>query len=442
MEKLLKRTHYTNELKSQIGKEVVVNGWCHDIKLLGGINFILLRDREGIVQVTASKEKVPEEIIKIYKKLGREDVLAIKGKVVENKAAPGGIEIIPSKIEIISKSETPLPLDLRRVTKANLDTRLDWRVLDLRNPKNVLIFKIQTAMEMAMREFFIKNGFIEIHSPKLIGSPSESGSEVFPVVYFDKQAFLAQSPQFYKQMAMAAGFDKVFEIGPAFRANPSHTTRHATEFISIDVEMAWIDSHEEIMEFEERWLTYVLKKIKKQYGKEIKEFFGVDIVVPKLPFPRMTFKEVKDKIKETGRSVIYDDDLTPEEERILGDIVKKEFDHEFIFVTEFPWKIRPFYHMRQKENPDVTKSFDLLWKGLEITTGAQREHRYEILVKQAKEKGLNLDNIKFYLDFFKYGCPPHGGFGVGLARLLMSLLNIKNIREVTFVFRDKKRLYP
>jgi len=440
--RLVKKRYYTNELKEYIGKEVTVAGWCHDVRMLGGINFLILRDREGMVQVTAPKKQVKQEIIKTYEKLRQEDVIEVKGKVVKSKVAKIGVEIIPSELKIISKSAIPLPLDPREVTPSELDNRMDWRYLDLRKPKNVLIFKIQTAMEKAMRDYWIKNGFIEIHSPKLMGSPSETGAELFEVKYFDRKAYLAQSPQFYKQMAMVAGFGKVFEIAPVFRANPSRTTRHDTEYTSIDMEISWIDSHEDVMKFEEEWLTYVIKEVKKQYGKEIKEVFGADLVIPKTPFPHMTLKEVKDIIKKTGKEVSYEDDLSPEEERAIGKIVKDKFNSEFVFVTEFPWKVKPFYHMRDEKNPSVTKSFDLLWKGLEVTTGSQREHRYEVLSNQAKEKGLNLQNVKFYLDFFKHGCLPHGGFGFGLTRALMVMLNVENVREVTFAFRDMRRLFP
>jgi aspartyl-tRNA synthetase len=433
---------YTSELKEMIGKNVTVAGWVHDCRILGGINFVLLRDRDGIVQVTAPKKEVSPEIIKTIEKLHQEDVLIVSGKVVKSKIAKIGIEIIPSELKMINKSSVPLPIDPREVTPSDLDTRMDWRYLDLRKPKNVLIFKIQTAMEKTMRDYWIKNGFIEIHSPKLMGSPSETGAELFEVKYFDGKAYLAQSPQFYKQMAMAAGFEKAFEIAPVFRANPSRTTRHDTEYTSIDMEMSWIDSHEDVMKFEERWFTHVIKEVKKQYGKEIKEVFGVDLIVPKIPFPCISLKECKTILEKAGKKVSYDEDLSPEEERAIGKFVKDKFNSEFVFVTEFPWKIKPFYHMRSEKNPSVTKGFDLLWKGLEITTGSQREHRYEILTSQAKEKGLNVENVKFYLDFFKYGCPPHGGFGFGLTRALMVMLNVENVREVTFAFRDMCRLFP
>jgi len=439
---MLMQRIYTSQLEKYVGKEVLISGWCHDVRLLGGINFILLRDKEGIAQVKVEKKSSPREILDLVEKIHQEDVLVIKGKVVRSKVAKAAVEVVPSKIEVVSKAEVPLPLDPRNVTPANLDTRLEWKFIDLRKPESILIYKIGTAIEMAMRKFWIKNGFIEIHSPKLMGSPSETGAELFSVPYFGRTAYLAQSPQFYKQMAMAAGFEKVFEIGQVFRANPSETTRHDTEFTSIDMEMSWIDSHEDVMKFEERWLSYVLKSIKKNFGSEIKENFGVEVIVPKIPFPRVTMQEAHEitgcKPVETRNF----SDLDSEGEKMLCKYVLENKKHEFVFIKDFPWRVRPFYHMKLEDDPTKTKSFDLLWKGLEITTGAQREHRYNVLVEQAKEKGIKLDNIKFYLDFFKYGCPPHGGFGFGQTRFLMQLLGFKNVREVTFAPRDMKRLFP
>ncbi|MFH1474153.1 MAG: aspartate--tRNA(Asn) ligase [Candidatus Aenigmatarchaeota archaeon] len=438
------RTHYSKQVKPEMGnEEVIVMGWVRELRDLGKLKFIKLADREGFIQVTAKEGDVKPDIINKIEGLGREDVIAVKGIVKASKQAPNGIEIMPVDVRILNTSDSPLPLELEtKKTPAHIDTRMNWRFLDLRKHENNLIFKIQTAMEMAMREFWIKNGFIEIHSPKLMGSQSETGAELFTVVYFDREAYLAQSPQFYKQLAMIAGFDRVFEIAPVFRANPSHTVRHDTEYTSIDMEMSWISSHEDVMAFEEKWITYVIEQVKKQYGDKIKETFGFELVVPKIPFPRMTLKEAKDKIKKTGKKVSYKEDLSPEEERLLGELVKEESGHEFVFVTEFPWKIKPFYHMRDEKNPGVTKGFDLLWKGLEVTTGSQREHRYDVLVEQAKEKKLKLDSIKSYLDFFRYGAPPHGGLGFGLTRALMTMFEMKNVREVTFAFRDMDRLYP
>jgi aspartyl-tRNA synthetase len=348
-------------------------------------------------------------------------------------------------LSIESTSDATLPIDLFGQTETDVDKRLDWRFLDLRQPENQLIFRVQTTVEMAMREFWVSEGFLEIHTPKIMGSPSEGGAELFTLEYFGQTASLAQSPQFYKQMAMAAGLDRVFEIGPAFRADPSFTPRHSTEFTSVDMEMSWIESHHDIMEFEENWLCHVLKTVKEKHGKEIAETFDVEVVVPALPFPKVTMQEAQGILRAKGYVSPADTkagDIDPQGERLLCEYAREKFGHEFIFITDYPIEVRPFYHMRKEENPQLTKSFDLLWKWMEITTGAQREHRYEVLAKQATEKGVSLESIQFYLDFFKYGCPPHGGFGFGLARLLAAMLNQKSIRDVVFLHRGPNRLIP
>ena len=353
----------------------------------------------------------------------------------------GEKELILEDYELVNKAETPLPIDLVQDT-TQLDKRLDYRFLDLRKPRNLLIFKIITYLQGAMRSFFIEEGFIEMNSPKLMASASESGSELFKVDYFGKKAYLAQSPQFYKQMAMSAGFEKVFEIAPAFRANPSHTTRHDTEFTMVDVEISWISSFEDLLKFEERWLQFCFKEIKDKFGKEIKSMFNVEINVPEIPFPRITMEETHKILKNSyDKKFDKDDDLDPSGEKFICDYVKKKYNHEFAFITKFPWKIRPFYHMRP-EDKSLTESFDLLFKGLEITTGAQREHRLKILEEQAKEKGIKLKEIDYYLDFFRYGCPPHGGFALSPTRVVMSMLNLGNVREATYLPRDTERLTP
>jgi aspartyl/asparaginyl-tRNA synthetase len=296
-----------------------------------------------------------------------------------------------------------------------------------------------------MREFWISHGFVEIHTPKIMGSPSEGGAELFTLEYFGQTASLAQSPQFYKQMAMAAGMDRVFEIGPAFRADPSFTPRHSTEFTSVDMEMSWVESHDDIMEFEEAWLCHVLKTVKAKHGPEIAEIFGVEVVIPSRPFPKVTMDKAQKILQAKGYLPPEDTkkgDIDPQGERLLCEYAREEFGHEFIFVTDYPVDVRPFYHMRKEDEPNETKSFDLLWKWMEITTGAQREHRYAVLVAQATEKGVSLESIQFYLDFFKFGCPPHGGFGFGLARLLAAMLNQKSIRDVVFLHRGPNRLIP
>jgi aspartyl-tRNA synthetase len=278
-----------------------------------------------------------------------------------------------------------------------------------------------------------------------MGSPSESGAELFAVPYFGKKAYLAQSPQFYKQYGMAAGFDRVFEIGPVFRANPSFTSRHDTEFTSVDVEMAWVNSHYDVMAMEERWLHHVLKRVADAHGQELEDRLGVKVVVPQLPFPKIPMSEaVRILNEELGYTVPPETkgDLDPKGERLLGEYAQKHWGHEFVFVTDYPISVRPFYHMRHDDDPNLTKSFDLLWKGLEVTTGAQREHRYDVLAKQAQEKGLSLEPIDYYMDIFKYGAPPHGGYGFGLTRMLMSMMNLDNVREATYLYRNPRRLKP
>ncbi|HZK17279.1 MAG TPA: aspartate--tRNA(Asn) ligase, partial [Anaerolineaceae bacterium] len=303
---------------------------------------------------------------------------------------------------------------------------------------------IQTTLEQGMREYWLANDFIEIHSPKIMGTPSESGAELFKVDYFDRTAYLAQSPQFYKQMAQAAGFERIFEIGPVFRADPSFTSRHMTEFTGIDFEMSWIESHEDVMTFAENWLAHAYEIVKQKHGDTIQEHFGLELEVPQTPFPRMTMTDAYKILKSMDYKLPPEKkgDLDPGAERALGDYVRKEYGNDFVYVTDWPFSVRPFYHMLHEDNPSLTKSFDLLGKGLEITTGAQREHRYDVLARQALDKGLALEPIQTYLNYFRYGCPPHGGLGMGLNRLLMVMLNLPSIREAVFLFRGPNRLEP
>lgn len=426
-------------LKGAIGQTVCVKGWVQTLRDQKKVQFVIVRDHTGSVQVVREKKEDP--LSALISTLSAESAVEVTGTVVANeKVKLGGIEIALDNLKVINAAPAMLPI----TEESGLDLRLDWRFLDLRRPANYLIFQVQTEAEHAMRQYWTDNGFIEIHSPKFMGSPSESGAELFSVKYFDGNAYLAQSPQFYKQMAMAAGFDKVFEIGPVFRANPSFTSRHDTEFTSVDVEISWVESHDDVMKFEERWLQYVLQSLKDKHGEAITKHFGVEVVIPTVPFPRITMEEAYAILAQRGHVLSPETkgDLDPEGERQLCAHIKEQTGHEFVFVTDYPISVRPFYHMRHADKPTVTKSFDLLWKGLEVTTGAQREHRYDILVQQAKDKGLTLDPIKHYLDCFQYGCPPHGGFGFGLTRMLMVLLNVKNVREVTYLYRGPNRLAP
>lgn len=434
------------EARTRIGEKVTIYAFVQSIRDQKSVQFIILRDQTGIMQATIGRSPVNAGMNDLVSSLTRESAVRVQGSVVNNPSVKlGGIEFIATSIKVLSIAQPVLPIDTMGQTTTDPDLRLDWRFLDLRRPENMLIFRIQTTCEWAMRQFWLSNDFIEIHTPKLMGSPSEGGAELFTLDYFGTTASLAQSPQFYKQMAMAAGMDRVFEIGPAFRADPSFTSRHATEFTSVDMEMSWINSHYEIMEFEEAWLQYVLQAVNDKHGREIQDLFGTEIVIPELPFPKMPMADAQDILRRMNYALPLETkkgDLDPQGERLLCEYVRREYGHEFVFVTDYPVEARPFYHMRFEEDRTLTRSFDLLWKWMEITTGAQREHRYEVLVNQAMEKGVKLETIQFYLDFFRFGCPPHGGFGFGLARLLTVMLNRKGIKDVVFLHRGPNRLIP
>lgn len=437
----MKRT-YAKGIKEKVGQLVLIKGWVHTIRNQGSIKFLLVRDISGIVQAVVSKENAKAS--KLIDNLSLESVIEIKGQAKAEKQAPGGVEIGIKTINILSLAPATMPIPVVEKTEAEtkLQKRLNWRWIDLRKPKNALIFKVWTEMEHSFRQYCVSHGFTQIHSPKTTVCATESGSELFEVNYFDKKAFLVQSPQLYKQMAMAAGLEKVFEVGPVFRANPSFTSRHDTEFTMYDIEMSFIASHHDLMAEEEKMIVAMLTAIKKKYGKEIKSIFGRKIVVPTIPFPRITLKDAKEKLAQMGIANKRGGDLSPEEERNLSIYAKKKYGHEFIFIHDFPTNVRAFYSMRLESDPTLSKSFDLLWNGLEITSGAQREHRPERLEKQIIEKGLNIESFKNYLAFFKYGCPPHGGFAPGPTRMLMKIFNVSNVREVTYLYRGVNRLTP
>ena len=430
------------ELENYYNQEVIIEGFVDKIRDLQYVQFLILRDRDSYIQVTIEKDGTLKELNKIVSSLKLESTVKITGIVKENeKVKLGGKELIPSKIEITSIPLEELPINYKDLNGTNLDTRLDYRYLDLRNPKNSLIFKVQSKMVEAMREYLYKNNFIEIHTPKLIGAASESGSDVFEVKYFKEKAYLAQSPQFYKQMALAGGLDRVFEVAPAFRAENSNTNRHSTEFTSFDLEFCYIDSYEDVMDLEEDLLIEGLTKVKETYGEEIKKEYNIDIIIPKKPFPRIKLKDLYKKLESKYNYKIPNHDIgdmNAEAEKLTSKFAMEEYGHEFIFVTDFAATKRAFYHMRKRGIP---QGYDLIWRGMEITTGAQREHRYEKIVSQAKEKGLGKD-VEFYLNFFKYGCPPHGGFAIGIDRLTMLLLGITTIKESMFLFRGPSRLTP
>jgi nondiscriminating aspartyl-tRNA synthetase len=429
-----------SDLPEQIDQQATIRGWVQAIRDQKSVQFVIVRDETGMAQVVLPKSEPPSELNERVSALTAESAVTIAGTVAaDERVKLGGLELKLEELQVDSPAEPEVPI----APDSALDKRIDWRYLDLRRPDRRLIFEVQTTTEQAMRDHWRKQGFIELHSPKLMGSASESGAELFKVDYFERVAYLAQSPQFYKQMAMAAGFGKVFEVGPVFRANPSFTSRHDTEFTSVDVEIAWIDSHEDVMAFEERWLAHVLAAVKETHGEQIEATFETELIVPSVPFPRVTLEHAKELLREHGHDAPgAGHDLDPPSERALSAIVKELHGHEFAFVTDYPTTVRPFYHMRHPEDQTLTKSFDLLWRGIELTTGAQREHRYEQLLAQAEDKGVDVGPIQYYLDFFRYGAPPHGGFGFGLTRLLMQMLGQENVREVTFLYRGPHRLEP
>ena len=432
------------DLRTKIDQTVKIQGWLQTLRDQKKIQFIILRDPTGLVQVAHWKPN-DEELAAMIAGMGMETALTITGKVIDNPVVKlNQIELQLESLVVENAAESPLPFDPFAETLPALDYRLDWRYMDLRRPYNALLFQVETTLEMAMREYWLQHGFVEVHSPKFTGSPSESGAELFSLDYFDRKAYLAQSPQFYKQMAMAAGFERIFEIGPVFRADPSFTSRHMTEFTGVDMEISWIDSHEDVMAFQENWLQYCYARVKELHGDAIKETFDVDLVVPQVPFPRIPMREAIEILKSRGYVMPADKkgDIDPAGEREIAAYVKEKYNHDFVFLTDWLVTVRPFYHMRLEGDDTLTRSFDLIANGLEITTGAQREHRVEVLTKQAFEKGLPLEPIQYYLDFFRYGCPPHGGFGLGLSRLMMVLLNLPNIREAVYIFRGPTRLNP
>jgi nondiscriminating aspartyl-tRNA synthetase len=424
-------------LRDQVGETVTIAGWAQTLRLQRAMQFVIVRDHTGTVQVTHRRDGTAVE--SALETLTAESAVRITGRVKANPVVSlGGLEVIPETVTVENPAQAPLPVDAR----TGQEGRLDWRFLDLRRRGAArLVFAVQTTVERAMREFAFAEGCTEMHTPKLMGTASESGAEVFQVGYFGRPAYLAQSPQFYKQMAIAGGIDRVFEVGPVFRAEPSFTSRHTTEFTGVDVELGWIESVEDVMSFEERMLAHVLSAVAAAHGAAIEEHFKTEVTVPRVPFPRLTLAEAR-SLSRTSAADSGRDDLDPAGERAVSARVLAKTGHEFAFVTEYPASVRPFYHLRPAGQPHLTASFDLLWKGLEITTGAQREHRYDVLLAQAAAKGLAPDPMRWYLDCFRYGCPPHGGFGLGLGRLLMALLGLDSIRDATFLFRGPNRLTP
>ena len=428
------------QLAGLVDRRVRLCGWVEAVVAGGNAPVVVLRDPTGFAELRPGDgdDRLAAEI----SGLRPESAVEAEGEVrpPDAGAQAAAPHVALERLRVVGPALADLPID----EHTPVEQRLDWRFIDLRRPRNRLIFEVQTTVEHAMREVWRREGFVELHSPKFRPTPNKSGSELFTVEYFGRKAYLAQSPQFYKQMAMASGLDRIFEIGPVFRANPLITSRHDTEFTSVDVEMSWIESHHDVMDFEERWLRHVLEAVHATHADDIARWFGVEVVVPEVPFPRVHMADAHKILEAAGHEVKgkAEGDLDAEGERLVARHVRRELGHEFAFVTDYPEWIRPYYHMRSADDPTRTRSFDLLWKGLEVTTGAQREHHPDRLAAQASARGVPLGPIEFYLDFFRYGCPPHGGFGLGLTRFLMSLLEVDDVREVTYLHRGPRRITP
>ncbi|SRR3989339_1846196 len=426
---------YIKDLAGKVGEEVMIKGFVHTVRVQSKIIFLILRDITGIVQIVVMKDSPTFEIVK---GLSSESVVAVTGLVKAEANAPGGLEVDIKSIEVLSKadSEIPIPVFMKKgAEETDAPIRFDYRWLDLRKPEKALIFKVWTEFEKGWREYLAKNNFIQIYTPSFMNTASETGADVFEVKYFDRKAYLAQSPQFYKQMGIASGFEKVFMAGPVFRAELSFTTRHLTEFTGWDFEIAYINSHHDLMDTEEAMLVSGFEAVAKVFPE-------LKITVPVRPFPRIPIVEVKKILADKKIGSPEDHDISPEEERAICDYVKEKYNHDFVFITDYYKSKSAFYHMRHPEDNDRSRRADLLYRGIEVTTLAQREHRIEILEKQAKEKGMDLNILKDYLNFFRYGCPPHGGGGIGPARLIMKMLDLANVREATYLPRDVKRLNP
>ena len=410
-----------------------VQGFVENFRNKRTMAFIVVRDFTGKLQITIEKEKHPE----MLDKLTIHSVVTFEGEVVASEYVKmGGKEMYPDFMQVESYAEA-LPIK----DDSEIDVKMDYRWIDLRREKNHLMLALQTTLTAAFRDFLLERDFVEIHTPKLIGAASESGSDVFEVKYFDGFAYLAQSPQFYKQMAMAAGLERIFETGPVFRAEKSYTNKHATEFTGFDLEFSYVNGCEDVMKMEEELVAYAIARVKEAHGDAIKELYDMDLEVPTLPFPRMKLKDVYNELEARYGYTVPEElkgDLTTEAEKMTKQLCRDMFNHEFLFITDYDAKERAFYHMRDENG--VPQGYDLIWRGVEITTGAQREHRYDVLKAQAEEKGL-AEDVKFYLEFFKYGCPPHGGFGLGIDRLTMLFLGL-SIKEVQFLFRGPNRLTP
>ena len=420
-------------------KEVTVEGWAQEVRNLGGISFLILRDRYGVVQVTAPKKKISPEVMQTITSLARESVVRVTGTVKQSAQVKVGYEIIPSSVVVTGIAQTPLPMGVVDKVDVEAETRFNHRYMDLRKPEVRAVFEIKSLTMRLIDEYLADNGFVEVFTPKLVASGAEGGSTLFKVDYFGKVAYLAQSPQLYKQMLMSTGLDRVFEIGPAFRAEPSDTARHVSEFISFDGEMAHIDSQSDVMAMIEGCTQFVISEIKER-GQWALQALGVDVVVPKAPYPVVPYEKAVGMVQGAGLKIDLGEDLGTEGEKLLGELMTQD-GHEMYWIAEYPEEAKPFYIM-EKDGTPYSYSFDLDYKGQEISSGGQREHRYDRLVQRMEKKGLDPRSFEFYLNAFAYGMPSHGGWGLGVERMVQKMLGLSNIRETILFPRDRNRLVP
>ncbi len=414
-----------------------LNGWIQDLRDLGKIKFLMLRQGSNLLQVIIKDESLFEE----FKTLSKESAVKVTGIVQKTEKTRAGVEVIAEKIEVLSKSASlPISIEEKGEDKTGQQKRLDFRSLDLRKRKSQLIFNVQSAILEGIYKHVFQKGFQQVFTPCILGTSSEGGSEVFPIIYFDKEGFLRQDPQLHRQLAIAGGFSKIFEIGPAWRAENSHTTKHLCEHRVCAVEMAFIKDEYEVIKLEEELIVSIIETVMEKCGKEVKEVFGIALEKPRQPFPVLEFPNVYQIIKQRGKALGEGSDLDAESEKILAEYAKEEFGSDFFFVNKFPFKIKPFYVM--KDNATYARSVDLYFKGLELSSGGQREHRFEKILGSIKEKGLSKDELEWFTKFFQFGVPPHGGFAIGIERLTKALLGIENIRDCVLFPRDTERLVP
>ena len=430
-----------SELKAMVGREVTLAGWVHDTRVLGGISFVLLRNSRGIVQVAAPKKDVPPDVFEKVATLHQEDVITCRGIVKESKAARMGFEVVPKEIEVLSKAAAPLPLDPRGVTPAALDTRLQWRSLELRRPESSAVFKVEDAIVQGFEEYLRANGFIRVFTPSILGGVSEGGSEVFKIDFYGRPAFLRQDPQLHRQLTIAGGFDRIYDLGTNWRAELSHTPRHLSEHRTIAPEIAFISDERDTMRVQEQMVAHGIKKVIQECSGELATL-KLSLETPKTPFPELDFPEAYETLSKLGRALPRNQDIDEASQRALAEHVKKETGSDFFFLNRFPSAVKPFYVMKVDEEPEFARSVDLVYKGLELSSGGQREHREEKIVAQIKEKGFRAEGLKWFTEPFRYGVPPHGGYSFGIERFVAYLLGMQNIKEAVLFPRDPETLQP